>query len=1111
MKKRWVIVGILICLFHSGFYGSLRVAAAGESEKEWVSKVVSIQGNVFAKRVDVAGWQPLRLDDTLFAGDRIRVEANSRAGILLSNDAVLRLDQNTTLVFTGVERETTFILKLLKGAANFFSHRPRSLKIVTPFVNGVVEGTEFYVQVDDAQTRIDLFEGRILAQNPHGEVRLAKGQQVTASAVSAPQRQVLVRPRDSVQWALYYPPVMAFGPGEGPPALRPSFELTEQGRLSEAIDRLERTAPRNRDAQFLVYRAALLLNVGRVNEARTDIREVLTLEPQNSEALALQAVIAVVQNRKTDALQSAREAVGADPRSTAALIALSYALQAEFKLEEALQAAQQAVEQGPENATAQARLAELRLSVGELNQGIQAAQKAAELDPHSAHAHTILGFAYLTQIKTERARQAFNQAITMDSAAPLPRLGLGLARIRDGNLEPGRSQIEIAVGLDPANALMRSYLGKAYFDEKRGPMDEEQLKIAKTLDPNDPTPWFYDAIRKQTLNRPVEALQDLQKSIELNDNRAVYRSRLMLDDDLAARSASLGRIYNDLGFQELALRQGWRSLNTDPANYSAHRLLADTYISRPRYEIARVSELLQSKLLQPLNINPDQPQMEESFILADEGTGWGTSSLNEYNPLFTRNRIAAQLSGLAGNNETWGDEIAISGLYDQFALSIGQFRYESNGFRENNDIDQTIYSAFFQTALTPKVNFQVEYRQKQLDHGNLSVYWDLFESGEDYRLKMDTDIWRAGMHINPAKHSDIIASIIYQDMESDENFYLSPFFPNYYYGYKTKGVMEEIQYLYRSPRVSFIFGGGHFDTNNKLIYNNLFTEDFDVKHNNGYVYSHIRFPRNLNWIIGASYDMVDDEQVGDPEQFNPKFGFTWQLTPATTLRAAAFRVLKRSLLVDQTIEPTQVAGFNQFFDDWNGTGGTVYAAAVDQRFFNSLSGGVEFMKRLMKKPRVLLDRVLEEDWDDDTLRAYLSWSINHNVALNSEYAFELFEREVGDPYEAAPIKMEAHIAPVTLGYFHSSGISGRVKLSYVHQEVNLPAQPDETETEDFTTTDIALGYRIPGRYGIVSAEIRNVFDKSFNYLGPDVRSPQKEFYPDFIPERTFLVRLSLSF
>ena len=104
--------------------------------------------------------------------------------------------------------------------------------------------------------------------------------------------------------------------------------------------------------------------------------------------------------------------------------------------------------------------------------------------------------------------------------------------------------------------LIRSYLGKAYYEEKRPELDGREYAIAKELDPNDPTPWFYDAIRKQTINQPVEALHDLQTAIELNDNRAVYRSKLMLDSDLAARSASLARIYSDLGFQQRALVEG---------------------------------------------------------------------------------------------------------------------------------------------------------------------------------------------------------------------------------------------------------------------------------------------------------------------------------------------------------------------------------------------------------------------------------------------------------------------------------------------------------------------------------------------------------------------------
>ncbi len=258
------------------------------------------------------------------------------------------------------------------------------------------------------------------------------------------------------------------------------------------------------------------------------------------------------------------------------------------------------------------------MSFADLDEALEAAKKAVALDPNLSRTRTVLGFAYLTQVNTTEAKAAFEKAIEFDQADYLPRLGLGLAKIREGDLQEGRREIEIAASLDPNNSIVRSYLGKAYFEEKRGPRDEREYAIAKELDPKDPTPWFYDAIAKQTTNRPVEALHDIQKAIELNDNRAVYRSSLQLDSDLAARSASLGRIYSDLGFQQLALVEGWKSVNTDPTNFSAHRFLADSYSVLPRHEIARVSELLQSQLLQPLNMTPIQPRLAESDLLLIE-------------------------------------------------------------------------------------------------------------------------------------------------------------------------------------------------------------------------------------------------------------------------------------------------------------------------------------------------------------------------------------------------------------------------------------------------------------------------------------------------------------
>ena len=88
--------------------------------------------------------------------------------------------------------------------------------------------------------------------------------------------------------------------------------------------------------------------------------------------------------------------------------------------------------------------------------------------------------------------------------------------------------------------------------------------------------------------------------------------------------------------------EGYNAVNADPTNYSAHRFLADSYSALPRHEIARVSELLQSQLLQPNNITPIQPSLAESNLFLVSASGAANASFNEFNPLFNRNRAAVQ-------------------------------------------------------------------------------------------------------------------------------------------------------------------------------------------------------------------------------------------------------------------------------------------------------------------------------------------------------------------------------------------------------------------------------------------------------------------------------------
>ncbi|HEX7973160.1 MAG TPA: hypothetical protein VF498_02030, partial [Anaerolineales bacterium] len=79
------------------------------------------------------------------------------------------------------------------------------------------------------------------------------------------------------------------------------------------------------DPRFYTARASQSLTVGRVDEAIADIERAQKLDTKNSDAFALQSIIAVTQNEKGKALDLGQKAVAADPKSATARIALSYA------------------------------------------------------------------------------------------------------------------------------------------------------------------------------------------------------------------------------------------------------------------------------------------------------------------------------------------------------------------------------------------------------------------------------------------------------------------------------------------------------------------------------------------------------------------------------------------------------------------------------------------------------------------------------------------------------------------------------------------------------------------------------------------------------------------
>src|SRR5204863_575216 len=156
-------------------------------------------------------------------------------------------------------------------------------------------------------------------------------------------------------------------------------------------------------------------------------------------------------------------------------------------------------------------------------------------------------------------------------------LARGLSATIGGQGLAGRGDLLVAAAWEPSRAVLRSYLGKSFSQVGDDLKAAKELQLAKKLDPNDPTAWLYSALLNQQRNRINEAIDDLDYSADLNNNRQLYRSRLLLDEDRAVRGANLATIYLDAGMEDRSFQEAARSANADYANFSSHLFLANSY------------------------------------------------------------------------------------------------------------------------------------------------------------------------------------------------------------------------------------------------------------------------------------------------------------------------------------------------------------------------------------------------------------------------------------------------------------------------------------------------------------------------------------------------------
>ena len=286
----------------------------------------------------------------------------------------------------------------------------------------------------------------------------------------------------------------------------------------------------------------------------------------------------------------------------------------------------------------------------------------------------------------------------------------------------------------------------------------------------------------------------------------------------------------------------------------------------------------------------------------------------------------------------------------------------------------------------------------------------------------------------------------------------------------------------------------------------------EIKDKRIYAYGNFPLWNTITTTVGLSYQNF--EEPFDLSELNPKFGIRWDISPKLVFRATYFETMKPALAGNRTIEPTQIAGFNQFFDDPNATRSTYYGVAADWQPIDNLFLGVQWGRRSLERPEFFNSEVIFEKHHERTQKMYASWTPSERWSIGVQAIYDKFSSAQNSMnFLRLPRELETFSLPVNVKYFHPTGFYAGIGATYVEQSLKRPKQSLLPQGDSkFTLVDFSAGYRLPKRQGMISLSVQNAFDKEFNYQDDSFREFRDEpSVGPYLPERTFMARITLNF
>jgi tetratricopeptide (TPR) repeat protein len=235
-------------------------------------------------------------------------------------------------------------------------------------------------------------------------------------------------------------------------------------------------------ARLLTYSSALLSTAEdrteRLALARQEIMKAVELDPDDSTVQAIRALVldwsstssAASQEERQDWLneaeQAANLAITLDPNNSLALAFYAEVLLDQNQKIQAAESARLAVNQGPELMDTHRVYGTVLESLGEYRFAIEEFEKAVEINPNLTFLYIRIGVIYRALKVYDTALEYFAKAITVNQSNgvedPLPYIAIAKTYSRDGEFFIAAVNGEKAIAINPTNADTYGQLGDIY-------------------------------------------------------------------------------------------------------------------------------------------------------------------------------------------------------------------------------------------------------------------------------------------------------------------------------------------------------------------------------------------------------------------------------------------------------------------------------------------------------------------------------------------------------------------------------------------------------------------------------------------------------------------------